>query len=147
MSLNVALLESSFSQIRTQEAEFAACFYANLFADYPTAKPLFTSTNMAEQQKKLFQSLVLVIDNLRKPDVLTAALQGLGTRHVQYGVLPEHYPMVGSTLIKSFATCLQAAWTPEVETAWLEAYTAITQLMLEGADYPAEVLNPSSVNP
>jgi hemoglobin-like flavoprotein len=50
--------------------------------------------------------------------------------------------MVGRTLLKSFSTSLGLAWTPEVEQAWIEAYTAIAELMLDGAAYPAEVLVP-----
>jgi hypothetical protein len=37
---------------------------------------------------------------------------------------------------------LQSAWTPNTEQAWIEAYGAITQLMLDGAEYPVEILNP-----
>jgi len=48
---------------------------------------------MEKQGKQLFQSLVFTVNNLRKPDALSDALRGLGTRHVQYGVLPQHYPM------------------------------------------------------
>jgi hemoglobin-like flavoprotein len=143
MSLNVELLESSFAQIKERETEFSAYFYSNLFADYPIVKPLFTNSDMVEQQKKLFKSLVLVVDSLRKSDILTGALKGLGTRRVKYGVLPEHYPMVGSTLLKVFAICLEEAWTPNVEQAWIEAYGVVAQVMLDGAEYPAEILNPA----
>jgi hemoglobin-like flavoprotein len=142
MALNIELLESSFSQVADRETEFSSCFYTQLFADHPTVEPLFANVNMIKQQKNLFQSLVLVVNNLRKPDVLTDTLKGLGTRHIRYGVLPEHYPAVGGTLIKSFSICLQDAWTHDIEKAWIEAYAAVTQLMLEGADYPVEILNP-----
>ena len=141
MNLNGELLEQSFAQIRNRESEFTAYFYTNLFADYPEVKPLFANTDMEMQRQKLFKSLVLVVDSLRKPDELTAALRGLGTRHVHYGVLPNHYPMVGSTLLIAFAHCLQNSWTPDVEQAWIAAYAAITQLMLDGVDYPADILN------
>jgi hemoglobin-like flavoprotein len=142
MSLNIELLESSFEQIKEREAEFTSYFYTRLFADYPQVEPLFANTNMEEQTKKLFKSLILVVDNLRQPDVLTNALQGLGTRHVEYGVLPAHYPIVGNTLLSAFSTCLQDAWTPETKQAWTDAYTAVTELMLAGTDYPADILNP-----
>jgi hemoglobin-like flavoprotein len=142
MSLNVELLESSFAQIKDRQAEFTEFFYTNLLNNYPEVKPLFNNIHMDKQQEKLFQSLVITVDSLRTPDVLTGALKGLGTRHVKYGVLPEHYPMVGSSLLKTFAFCLQDAWTPNTEQAWIEAYGAITQLMLEGAEYPVEILNP-----
>ena len=137
MSLQVEKLESSFDKIKPQSEAFVTSFYENLFTDYPEAKPLFDGTNMSQQGNKLLQSLILVIDNLRKPDALNNALQGLGARHVKYGALPEHYPLVGSSLLKTFEQYLGAEWTEEVKRAWVDAYSAITTIMLEGADYTA----------
>ncbi|MEH1892037.1 MAG: hypothetical protein V7K92_22160 [Nostoc sp.] len=77
MSLNIELLESSFLQIKAQETEFMAHFYKTLFADYPEVKPLFANTHMGKQAKQLFKSLVLVVENLRNPDVLSNVLKGL----------------------------------------------------------------------
>jgi hemoglobin-like flavoprotein len=144
MSLDIELLESSFSQIKAQEAEFMAHFYRILLADYPEVKPLFANTHMEKQAKQLFKSLVLVVDNLRQPDRLANALKGLGTRHIQYGVLPKHYPMVGNTLLKTFSICLKNRWTPTTEQAWGEAYTVVTALMLSGTDDSAEGLTPQA---
>ena len=144
MTLNINLLETSFADLRNQENEFTQCFYSTLFSDYPQVKPLFKSTKMDEQAKKLFASLVLVVNNLTKTAVLTDALQGLGTRHIKYGVLPEHYPMVGNALLKAMSTTLKEKWTPNIEQAWTEAYSAITAIMLEGTDYPPEILTPEN---
>jgi hemoglobin-like flavoprotein len=140
MTLNIELLESSFSQIKDQEIEFTTHFYRILFADSPAVKPLFADTHMEKQARQLFKSLVFVVDNLRCPGVLSDSLKGLGTRHVRYGVLPEHYPMVGSALLKALSICLRNAWTTTTEQAWSDAYTVVTQLMLSGADYPREIL-------
>ncbi|MEC4802723.1 MAG: globin family protein [Jaaginema sp. PMC 1079.18] len=141
MSLNVELLETSFGKVKPQANEFASSFYDNLFTTYPEAKPLFANTNLEEQSKKLLASLVLVVENLRKPDVLSDALKGLGARHVQYGALPEHYPLVGNSLLMTFEQFLKEDWTPETKQAWVDAYGAITELMLDGADYSSDVLN------
>ncbi len=135
MSLQVELLEQSFEAIKPQANEFVNSFYDNLFTANPEAKPLFKTTDMAEQKKKLLNSLVLVVENLRKPDVLDDALRGLGARHVKYGALPEHYPLVGSALLTTFEQYLKEQWTPEVKQAWVDAYGAISQIMLDGADY------------
>lgn len=140
MSLNTELLESSFAQIRDRSTEFTDHFYNTLFADYPQVQPLFAHTHMQSQAKKLFASLELVVDHLTQPGVLGEALTGLGARHVQYGILPEHYPMVGSTLLKTLAFTLQERWSPELETAWTHAYGAVTEMMLEGANYSPDVL-------
>jgi len=144
MTLNTDLLRTSFDLLEKQKTDFSNLFYKNLFLDYPQVQSLFAHTDMNEQPKKLFASLVLVVENLSKPDILTNALHGLGTRHVKYGVFPEHYPMVGGTLLKSMATTLKEDWTPEIAAAWTEAYGAITEIMLDGTDYPKEILDPQS---
>ena len=136
--LQVGLLESSFEKVKPRAGEFASSFYENLFADYPAAKPLFETTDVEEQSKKLLASLVFVVENLKKPGALTDALKGLGARHVKYGALPEHYPLVGNTLLKTFEQYLGAHWTPDVKAAWVKAYGLITEVMLDGADYSAE---------
>ena len=138
--LKVALLEQSFEKAKPVANEFVASFYENLFTDYPAAKPLFAHTDMGDQGRKLLTSLVFVIENLRQPGKLTEALKGLGARHVKYGALPEHYPLVGNTLLKTFEQYLKQDWTPEVKQAWVDAYGLITQVMLEGADYSPEAV-------
>ena len=95
---------------------------------------MFTQTNMAEQHKKLIGALVLVIANLRRPEVLANALRGLGARHALYGVRPEHFDMVGAALLKTFGLYLGEEWTPTTEQAWTDAYGAIVGLMVEGAE-------------
>lgn len=144
MSLQVELLEQSFEAIKPQANEFVNSFYDNLFTANPEAKPLFATTDMAEQKKKLLGSLVLVVENLRNPDTLDSALRGLGARHVKYGALPEHYPLVGGALLTTFEQYLQEKWTTEVKQAWVDAYGAISEIMLDGADYSeAEVALPT----
>ena len=138
MSLNVELLEQSFELVKPKADEFVLSFYNNLFTDYPAAKPLFEHSNMAKQQQMLKGALVMVIENLRKPDVLSDALKGLGARHVKYGALPEHYPLVGNSLLKTLEQYAGSAWTFELKEAWAGAYGVITELMLEGADYAKE---------
>ncbi|MEM9904646.1 MAG: globin family protein [Cyanobacteria bacterium P01_D01_bin.44] len=138
MALNVELLEQSFELVKPKADEFVASFYNNLFTDYPAAKPLFEHSDMAKQGNMLKGALVMVVENLRNPEVLSKSLKGLGARHVKYGALPEHYPLVGNSLLKTLGQYAGAAWTPELKQAWTDAYGAIAELMLEGADYSQE---------
>ena len=142
--LQVELLESSFELVKPKANNFVASFYTHLFNDYPAAKPLFAHLKMSEQGNKLLASLVFVVENLKKPGVLTEALKGLGARHVKYGALPEHYPWVGNTLLKTFAEYLGEAWTPQTKQAWVDAYGVIAELMLDGADYSQQDVQLSS---
>lgn len=145
--LKVALLEASFEKIKPHANDFVGSFYNNLFTDYPAAQPLFAHTNMKEQGNKLLLSLVFVIENLRKPGELTSTLRGLGARHVKYGALPEHYPLVGSSLLKTFEQYLGTDWTENTKQAWVDAYGVITEVMLDGADYPPEAVQLESAMP
>ncbi|MFN6565408.1 MAG: pentapeptide repeat-containing protein [Nostoc sp. ChiSLP01] len=131
MSLNIELLEQSFEQIKPYADDFVASFYTNLFAAHPEVRPLFANTEMEKQQKKLLNSLVLVVENLRYPEVLVAVLDSLGARHVIYGAIPQYYPAVGQALILTFEQYLEDAWTPEHKKAWTDAYGAIAAQMLK----------------
>lgn len=138
MSLKVETLEQSFELVKPQADSLMDSFYNNLFTDYPAAKPLFTHTDMAKQKQQLKGALVMVVDNLRNPEVLSKTLKGLGARHVKYGALPEHYPLVGNSLLKALEQHAGPAWTADVKDAWIGAYGAITELMLDGADYTSQ---------
>jgi hemoglobin-like flavoprotein len=138
--LNVEILETSFNLVQDSHQDFSASFYANLLGDYPEVAPLFAKTQMDEQGDHLSNALKFVVANLRTSELLAETLKGLGTRHVKYGVLPQHYPLVGSSLLKTLAAITGDNWTPEVKQAWVDAYTAIASIMLEGADYPTEAL-------
>ncbi|MGB3508726.1 MAG: globin domain-containing protein [Microcoleaceae cyanobacterium] len=138
MPSKIELIEQSFEQIKLHADQFAASFYANLFAAYPATKPLFANTDRQKQQKKLLDALILVVENLRHPEVLKEIVQALGARHVNYGVLRQHYPLVGKALLQTLKQYLGENWTPEVKAAWIYAYRGIVKLMLQGADYPPE---------
>ncbi|MEO1147538.1 MAG: globin family protein [Cyanobacteria bacterium J06638_22] len=139
-ALQIHHLEQSFEKVKPQASEFVASFYDNLFTDYPGAKPLFAHSDMEAQQAKLLDSLVFVVENLKNPEALVETLRGLGARHVEYGALPEHYPLVGNSLLKTFEQYLKADWTSEVKAAWIDAYGLITEVMLDGADYSPDAV-------
>jgi hemoglobin-like flavoprotein len=136
-ALPIEALESSFQEIAPRGEAFVAAFYDRLFFQFPQTRAFFTKTDMKEQKKQLLGALVLVIQNLRKPDVLVPALQGLGQRHAGYGVRPEHYPAVRAVLLETFAEFLGERWTPELQAAWGQAYDTVAALMLQGVPVAA----------
>jgi hemoglobin-like flavoprotein len=137
MTLQIELLETSFQAITPCGDAFVTAFYERLFTRFPQTRAFFASTDMLEQRKKLLEALALVIQNLRKPDVLTSVLKGLGQRHGDYGVRPEHYPILGAVLLETFADFLGERWTQEYHDAWVQAYEAASMIMLEEANVAA----------
>jgi len=125
------LLEESFAVLVPQGGEFAIRFYERLFLENPDLALLFDGISIKGQQKKLLASLVLLVQNLHKPEVLKDYLMGLGARHVQYGVTVEHYQLFIDNLLAVLEEFVGELWTDEVEKAWVNTLDTVTTIMLE----------------
>jgi hemoglobin-like flavoprotein len=129
MSINTALLQSSFLKIIPRQQTFTATFYDTLFTEHQELKALFAYTDMHIQQNKLFATLSATIIHLDNPAVLVSSLHELGRRHVDYYVKPEYYTFVKDALLKTFATVLGDDWNEELYDIWSEGFDAIASLM------------------
>ena len=138
MSLDLEALETSFDLIAPRGDELMDAFYARLFAAAPAVRPLFPQ-DMKRQKTMLLAALVLLRKSLRDLDGIVPTLRSLGARHVAYGAEPEHYPVVGETLIASMAAVAGEAWLPEYETAWSAAFDVVASTMIAGAAEAARV--------
>lgn len=134
MSLDPILLRRSFELVVDRQPQLTRRFYEVLFTRFPESKPLFAGASMDRQMQMLQEALVAVLDHLEDASWLAATLGGLGKKHVGYGVTPEMYAWVGESLVATLAESAGSEWSPETERAWVDAYGAITHLMLEGAE-------------
>jgi hemoglobin-like flavoprotein len=133
VSLPVNLLEESFDLIAPRGEELIERFYDRLFATAPELHALFHHADMARQRQMLLGTLIVLRKSLRNLSPIVPALQNLGARHVGYGVLPEHYPIVGSALLQSMEEIGGKDWRPEYTQAWAAAYQVVQDTMLSGA--------------
>ncbi len=88
---------------------------------------------MVEQRRKLMAMLGVVVTGLSKLDTILPAASAMAKRHVGYGAQPAHYPVVGGALLWTLENGLGDAWTPEVATAWAEAYGTLSGYMITEA--------------
>ena len=139
MNLNIDALEASFDNVAPRGDELMDVFYGRLFAVAPAVRRLFTGTDLKRQKGMLLAALVLLRKSLRNLEAVTPTLRDLGARHVRYGAMPEHYPVVGQVLIASMAEVAGDSWTVEYELAWTEAYDVVSGAMLDGAASVASV--------
>lgn len=133
MALNVPLLRSSFDLIVAREAQVTPRFYEILFERYPQVRPLFGRNSRAAQAEMLQGALVAVLDHLEDAAWLSQTLAAMGAKHVDYNVTDEMYAWVGDSLLATLAEIGGNDWTPEVATAWSDAFGAIAGLMQSGA--------------
>ena len=132
------LLRKSFAKVEAMGHVGALLFYQRLFAVAPQVRPLF-GTEIEIQSKKLTQMLTAVIGLAEKPEEFRATLEELGARHVDYGALPDHYPVVVDALLHMLENVLGPEFTPKLRTLWTGVLNTIAQMMMNGADKAVRV--------
>ena len=126
------LVRSTWTLVKPMQDNAASLFYARLFEIDPSTRPLFASTDMAEQGKRLMQMINVAVAGLERLEAIRSAVKDLGRRHSGYGVKEEHYESVGAALLWTLGQGLGEEFTPEVEEAWAETYGTLTAIMKDG---------------
>jgi hemoglobin-like flavoprotein len=108
-------------------------FYQRLFQLEPGVRRLFGRTDMEQQRRKLMQTLAVAVAALDRLETLRPALEGLGRRHVEYGVEDHHYELVGAALLWTLEQGLGNEYTDSVHDAWTTAYGTLAAIMRAAA--------------
>lgn len=137
----IALVKDSWKKVEPISDTAAELFYGRLFEVDPSVKPLFKG-DIKEQGEKLMKMITVAVNGLDKLDTIVPAVQALGKRHGGYGVEPEHYDSVGSSLIWTLEQGLGDAFDEPTRGAWLEAYTILSTTMKDAAEEKVEAAVP-----
>ncbi len=129
---DVDLVQSTFEKVRPISLAAAGMFYNRLFEMAPEVRPLFKG-DMAEQGRKLMATLAVVVGSLHSLPTILPAVSTLAKKHIEYGVKPGHYAAVGAALLWTLERGLGQSWTPEVASAWTNAYTTLSNFMIDEA--------------
>ncbi|WP_406501793.1 globin domain-containing protein [Streptomyces sp. NBC_00500] len=131
-SPDAVLIRRTMAEVGPVADKVTSYFYALLFVRHPELRSLFPAA-MDTQRDRLLKALLTAAEHIDNTEVLVAYLQNLGRGHRKYGTRPEHYPAVGECLIGSLSRFASAIWEPEMEAAWVRAYTTISQVMIDAA--------------
>ncbi|MDI4663259.1 hemin receptor [Xanthobacter autotrophicus] len=134
----IDLVQASFAKVVPIADTAAGLFYGRLFEIAPEVKPLFKG-DMTTQGQKLMATLGVVVAGLKDLPSIVPAAQNLARKHVGYGVKTEHYVVVGAALLWTLEQGLGEAFTPEVKTAWADAYGLLSSVMIAAAEAPEPV--------
>lgn len=126
-------VRKSFAKLEAMGHIGALIFYQRLFSVAPSVRPLF-SGDIESQSKKLTQMLAAVLGLAEKPEDFRATLEQLGARHVEYGALPAHYPVVVECLLHMLQSVLGADFTPQLRGLWSGLLNTISSMMQDGAN-------------
>jgi hemoglobin-like flavoprotein len=65
---------------------------------------------------------------------LALTLRQLGARHIEYGVLPQHYLIVETALLRTLEIGLKDEWTVELRKGWAAVFKFLSKAMLNGSE-------------
>ncbi|MGW7001893.1 globin domain-containing protein [Streptomyces sp. NPDC054933] len=131
-SADAVLIRRTMDAIGPVADKTTSYFYALLFLRHPELRELFPAA-MDAQRDRLFKALLTAAKHVDDADTLTEYLSHLGRGHRKYGTRAEHYPAVGECLLGALTRYASDVWNEEVEAAWVRAYTAISQIMIDAA--------------
>ena len=99
--------------------------------------PLFQAHAKSVVQM-LENALVMMLGD--EMDSLALALQGLGARHVEYGVQPSHYIIVETALLRTLEAGLGDAWTMTLRKNWAAVAKFVGMAMKSGSMNELEIV-------
>jgi hemoglobin-like flavoprotein len=130
----IRLVKQSWRTLRAIDPGIVGdLFYSKLFMANPSLRNLFPK-KMDEQYSKLMDMLSVIIARLDRMDELNDDIAAMARRHIQYGVRPAHYKLVGNALLWTLRQGLGQDWTLEVEQAWTKCYSNLADTMMRAAE-------------
>ena len=131
----VPLLETGGEALTTH-------FYKLMLDEYPQVRPLFNQAHQANrsQQRALADGILAYARNIDRLEALGPLASQIVNKHVSLQIQPEHYPIVGTCLLRSIREVLGAdVATDAVLDAWGAAYQQLADMLIgaERAAYDA----------
>jgi len=145
-------LRASWTRVATEVGVEAAgrLLYQRIFDIAPGALALFSfkdepdmynSDRFKQVSTRTVMTVNTAIGKLDDLDTLVPVLEGLGTKHIGFGVLPAHYDVVGQALLETLGLGLGESFTAPLKAAWAELYGIIKTTMVGSTfRYPAMAL-------
>ncbi|WP_053982519.1 globin domain-containing protein [Niameybacter massiliensis] len=129
----IEIIKSTVPALKAHGLEITTHFYKTMFTNNPEVKSLFSMDKQAsgEQPKALAMTVLAAAQNIDNLGALLPVVKKIGQRHVEVGIRPEHYPIVGQNLLIAIKEVLGDAATDEVIDAWGQAYGVIADVFIE----------------
>jgi nitric oxide dioxygenase len=122
-------------------------FYERLLRDNPEVRPFFNQANQADgsQQRALARAVLMYARHIDSLDALGPLVSQIVNKHVALHIRPEHYPIVGASLLRAIREVLGTdIATDAVLDAWAVAYGQLADVLIsaEASIYDANATAP-----
>ena len=127
------IVESTFKQFLDVGDAASIRFYERLFERAPHVQDLFHG-DIDIQARMFLQSLNVIVVSLSSTDRAARVLQRLGEKHRGYGVMADHYTVMGTTLVETIGEFLGDDFDKEAAEAWTAAFRLISSIMISASE-------------
>eukprot|EP00899_Mesostigma_viride_P025230 jgi/Mesvir1/5892/Mv00664-RA.1 len=131
----VRLINQSWAVICNQvdsPMEFGMVFYDHLFKLAPEVAHLFSTQGCTQAMSfvLMFKHIVALLQHV---PLLVESLEKCAHRHMQYGVLPQHFPIVGEALMRTLVEFLGGDKHLDISVAraWEHLWSIVSKIMLK----------------
>lgn len=142
-----AIIKSTVPLLESGGEALITHFYRMMLSEYPQVRPLFNQAHQAsgDQPRALANGVLMYARHIDQLDQLGDLVAKIINKHVALQILPEHYPIVGSCLLRAISEVLgDEIATPDVMNAWGAAYNQLADILIgaEAAIYEQKAQAP-----
>lgn len=119
----------SFERCLSRVPDLGACFYRQLSENHPETRAVFENVNMQSQHTRFIGMLSIILNRMKSGRAIDSLLRDLGEQHQKFGVMPEHFQVFASTLVRMVETSLDEPFDASLRRAWDDAMEVITRSM------------------
>jgi nitric oxide dioxygenase len=130
---HIALVKATVPLLESGGEALTTHFYRMMLSEYPQVRPLFNQAHQAsgDQPRALANGVLMYAKHIDRLQALGPLVGQIVQKHVSLQILPEHYPIVGSCLLRAIREVLGAEIaTDEVIAAWAAAYGQLADLLI-----------------
>ncbi len=129
----IALIKATVPLLESGGEALTTHFYKLLLTKHPEVQPLFNQAHQAsgEQPRALANGVLMYARHIDRLEALGPLVAQIINKHVALQVLPEHYPLVGSCLLRAIREVLgEEIATDAVIDAWGAAYHQLADILI-----------------
>jgi nitric oxide dioxygenase len=130
---HIALVKATVPLLETGGEALTSHFYRIMLAEHPEVRPLFNQAHQAsgDQPRALANGVLMYAKHIDRLQALGPLVGQIVQKHVSLQILPEHYPIVGSCLLRAIREVLGAEIASDaVIAAWAAAYGQLAELLI-----------------
>lgn len=131
----IAIVKATVPALAEHGSAITGAMYRRLFEDAEIAA-LFNTANQENgaQVHALATAVLAYARNIENLGALGTAVERIAQKHIGYAIQAEHYPYVATALLGAIEEVLGDAATPEILTAWGEAYWFLANILIGRED-------------